>query len=79
LRRLTLAAAFAAIPLSLPAAASAQQADPTEALIAEWRAMRLSQEHTETAISRVIQSYETRLATAMEWLRQAQAEAAQKQ
>jgi hypothetical protein len=75
LRTLVLAAAIAAISVS----ASAQQADPTEALIAEWRAMRLSQDHTETAISRLIQAYETRLVTAMEWLKAAQDEAAQKQ
>jgi hypothetical protein len=71
LRALILAAALAAA--AFPAAAQ-QQPDPTQALIAEWQALRLQQEHAETAISRVIASYEARLATAMEWLRQVQAE-----
>lgn len=79
MKTIILAAAFAAISLALPGAASAQQADPTQALIAEWQAMRLSQEHAETAISRVIAAYESRLSTAMEWLKAAQAETQPKQ
>jgi hypothetical protein len=54
--------------------AAAQELNPAnQALLAEWQALALQQHHAEEAINRLIQSYEARLATAMDWLRQAQA------
>jgi hypothetical protein len=65
---------FAATLLAAAVPAAAQQADPTQAVIAEWQALQLSTQHTEAAIGRLIASYEARLATAMEWLKAAQRE-----
>jgi predicted component of type VI protein secretion system len=65
---------FAAALIAAAVPAVAQQADPTQAMIAEWQALQLSTQHTEAAIARVIASYEARLATAMVWLKAAQAE-----
>ncbi|HEX6441482.1 MAG TPA: hypothetical protein VF007_04795, partial [Stellaceae bacterium] len=65
------AAALVSALIAGPALAQ-QQPEPSPALAAEWAALQLQQNHTETAINRLIASYEARLATAMQWLRQAQ-------
>ena len=65
---LAAAVAFAAVP------APAQQADPNQGLALEWQALQLQQTHAEQAINRLIAAYELRLATAMDWLKAAQAE-----
>jgi hypothetical protein len=65
----------------LPVAVSAQQApDPVQSLSTEWSAMMTAQGHVAgklgdlvTAYQQQQAAYEARLATAMEWLKAAQA------
>ena len=67
--------AAAALALAVSLGHAQQQPDPVVDLNREWAALELAQQHTETAINRVIAAYEARLATAMEWLKAAQDQA----
>lgn len=74
MKSVLIAVVFAcALSLPLPVLAQ-QQPDPNQALAAEWQAAQLALHHSEEAINRLIAAYEARLATAIDWLKAAQAE-----